>query len=528
MGKLLSILGVLFLCSTCAAIAQVKERPVPPVAAWAACGPGPVDVTTTSLGTYVHVTWSPVPGARWYELSRLERWPSIDGSFTTGGVVSPPLFTGFSEAGSSKLGFWDAVPDAGHTYSYRVSAIQARQCYGTTSTQYTDPLSPLRPAYIEPATKRTSLTTAELVWFAVPGAVKYRVSGVGLPTPWIEFNTGSYEPGILPSVSAAPPLQYSQGGFTYSISNVPATSTDYSVTAVYPWDITAYTTIPLPAINCHITDFSPHSGPAGTVVTITGDHLESSRADSITQSIRYTNKNGVVLTGSSVQSSAPNLVTTIIPDLSAAPFNYQLPIEMFPQVLRTKWGDCAWPTINVPLTQVAIPPVTVPCLDGQKLADAAGILARADLLLGAVKAGSTAPTAIVNYQDTQCGSKVPPKTVVNLKTQVAVGPSGIKQLTVTNDFTNGDQVYLWLYDYQTGQYNAQNNGKMLDADENTTITLPDGHFVILMAVDPLNPNCGGKNYPADTGNCVVWQDTFWGSASGSSITNCSISTSVCN
>lgn len=37
MGKLLSILGVLFLCSTCAAIAQVKERPVPPVAAWAAC-----------------------------------------------------------------------------------------------------------------------------------------------------------------------------------------------------------------------------------------------------------------------------------------------------------------------------------------------------------------------------------------------------------------------------------------------------------------------------------------------------------
>jgi len=79
MGRMLSLIlsSVLFFGSSCAANAQKRISPVPRVVAdGAPCGPAPQDVTIASQGTYVHITWTPVPGARRYQLGG-QAWTGI-------------------------------------------------------------------------------------------------------------------------------------------------------------------------------------------------------------------------------------------------------------------------------------------------------------------------------------------------------------------------------------------------------------------------------------------------------------------
>ena len=219
------------------------------------------------------------------------------------------------------------------------------------------------------------------------------------------------------------------------------------------------------------------------------------------------------------------MITAIIPDLSF----YQLPLAVYPQVTQTKWGDCAYWTGYAGFSVVDFPPVTVPWVETHTLADAAHILQNANLVLGSVTAGSTAPTAIVTSQDRQFGSKVPPKTVVNLNTTGAAA-SGIKDVTLTNELGNGDKVYVWLYDYQTGNKRPK-QWKDFGCGRQSHDYSSERHFVIVMAVDPLNPNCGGNNDPSNTGARRFVREfgcsTFWGSGTGST-SSCAIGTSVCS
>jgi IPT/TIG domain len=512
--QLLTFSGILFLGLSWAAFGQ--DRPAPKEVTRAPCaGPAPSDLAIASTGTYVHLTWAPVPDVRRYQVRRVQQFEGVG---ELAHVISPPIFEGLPEPGSPKLGYWDAVPDAGRSYAYRVSAIDNRFCSGTASTPYVGPLFPLylHGGYLNGV--RTSPTTAVLTWASLTGAIGYRVSGGGLPSPWIEFQTGSYQPGVLPTASAHPPLSYNGNVFNFSITNIPVTTTNYNVTAVYPNGIVAGSvTYPLVQVDCHISGFSPSSGQAGTVLTITGDHLESSQTGRITQTVRFAARNGGFFALANVLTSSSTMITTIVPDLSY----YQLPIEAFPQVLSTKWGDCATSTIFAGFKVIDAPKVKVPDLFHQTLAQAGLMLKDANLVLGAVTFGSTAPTALVTSQDRAAGILVAPKTVVNLNTAPGVVASGVKEVTLTNDLSSGHGIYIWLYDYQTGQPTAQNSGMILDTSDNTAVTLPDGHLIDILAVDTSNPNCG-KNDPSDTGNCVVWQATFLGSASGSSVTNCNV------
>jgi hypothetical protein len=466
-------------------------------------GPPPQIAAANANGMYVHLSWLPVPGARYYSVARLEQQQAVGGSFTVGGVISPPLFSGLVDGpGSSNLGFWDAVPDLGRIYVYKVSAIQANNCTGTTMTGTLGPLWPAQAGAISGI--RTTPTTGNLVWTGAFGALGYRISGNGISNPWVELKAGMYSEGLPPALAAAG-MTYNNGLFTYALSSVPANDTVYSIVALYPNGVaSSATTINMPVVNCHVTGVNPSSGLTGSLVSIKGDHF-----DSVMQ-VDFGNQKGQAGESSAVPLAETESSLTIpVPTMRHAP----LP-QPFYLTVRSEWGSC---TSAVPFTVTLPPPVTVPNLmtTTTSLQAASQILQQAGLLMGSVTAGSNLPTAIVQTQDRQPGAKVPRNTAVNVSTVSGATTTGFKGIQLTNSLAIG-AVYIWLYDYSTGQYSSLSDGNSLAMNAQTSISLP-GHFVMLYAVAPQMPQCGGRNDPSDPGNCAAWQSAFLGGANGATV-----------
>jgi hypothetical protein len=456
-------------------------------------------VTVSGSGIYTHLVWPVVPGARYYSITRLEQQQAVSGPFWTGGAITPPLFAGIPDVpGSSNLGFWDAVPDAGRIYSYKVSAVQANQCVGTTTTGNLGPVFPAKPIYAGGV--RTNPTTANLVWAPTFGALAYRVTGPGIPAPWLEFKAGVFSLGTAPTVASVG-LAVSGGNLIAAISNVPAADATYYVTAVYPNGIgsdpiAAFT----PAIHCNVATFTPTSGVTGTVLSIQGQHFDS---------VPAVNLGPVAIMPKAVTQSTNlntlSAITIIVPDMS-----YYLLPQDFGLTVQSKWGPCK---SSGPFKVTLPPPVTVPDVTKESLQKASQDLQRAGLLLGSVTAGPTLPTSQVGQQDRSPGAKVARNTAVNVSTLGSASASGINQVNLINHLAIGE-VYVWVYDYATGNYSPQNNGDSLGVNSQTAVTLQPNHFMVIYAVAPQLPQCGGRNDPSDTGNCVAWQADFFGGPSG--------------
>jgi hypothetical protein len=466
------------------------------------CNTGPApQVTATVIGVYVHLVWDPVPGARAYSIERLYEIDTLNGPSWIGSVITPPLFGGYPDtAASPSLGFWDAVPDVGRAYQYKVLATQRLGCVGTTMFATNGPIwTPNAPGI---AGLRSAPTIGTLSWAEDFGVLAYRVSGSGIPTPWMELKAGTFTEGSKPALAVDSNLAYQNNRFTYTLSNMPITTADYALVAVYPNGIVSNAVhASVPQGTCSIDSFSPASGSAGTVLSIKGKHFE---------------KASRVLFNSAQSTAAPlavspTSVTVVVPDLSY----WFLPQDMSIQ-LDTEWGRCE----ALSKFHATDPPkVTVPPLINKSLQSAMQLLHDNQLVFGSVTAGSNAATALVQTENPQAGAKVSPGTVVNVSTTTGSAASGFKELQLLNNLPSGAAVYVWLVDYSMGDYVEQNGGNLLASQGTATVTIPSGHWIAIYDVDPQNPQCGGRNDPADTGACVVWQSNmvFLGDASGSSL-----------
>ena len=501
-----ALLGWLFPLTVLAQVQPPQLHPpvAGPIRPPIACNSEPApQVTVTTNGIYVHLVWPVVPGARYYSVERLEQQQALSGPFWTGGAITPPLFPGIADpAGSSNLGFWDAVPDAGRVFSYKLSAVQANRCVGTTTTGTVGPLFPPKPTQ---AWGVHSQTAANVLWTATFGALAYRVTGPGIPAPWLEFKAGAFSLGSAPTVAPVG-LGVNGGTFYAAMPNAPANAATYYVAAIYPNGISsdpiaAAMPAPPPPTQCGVWTFTPTSGVTGTVVSIQGQHF-----DSVTQ----VNLGPVGILPKAVTQSTnptiPSSITIVVPDMS-----YYLLPQGFGITVHSKWGTCqAAAKFNVTLPT----PVTVPNVVGESLQHASQDLQRAGLLLG-LMSGPTLPTSQVWQQDRSPGAKVPRNTVVNVSTTAnsgSTGAPGLNQVNLTNHLAIGE-VYVWVYDYATGIYSPQDSNA-LGVNAQTSVTLPSGHFVIVYAVAPQMPQCGGRNDPSDTGSCVAWQADFFGGPSG--------------
>ncbi len=500
-----ALLGWLFPLTVLAQVQPPQLRPplAAPIRTPIACNTGPApQVSVTTNGIYAHLAWPLVPGARYYSIERLEQQEALSGPFWTGGAITPALFPGIADpSGSANLGFWDAVPDAGRVFSYKVSAVQANRCVGTTTTGNVGPVFPAKPRQAWGA--HTDATTANLIWTATFGALAYRVTGPGIPAPWLEFRAGVFSLGPAPAVANVG-LAVNGGTLIAALSNVPASAATYYVTAIYPNGISsdpiaALTPPAPPPTQCSVWNFTPTSGVTGTVLSIQGQHF-----DAVTQ----VNLGSVGIQPKAVALSTnptiPSSITVIVPDMS-----YYLLPQDFGIAVHSKWGTCN----SLGKFKVTLPPpVTVPSVVGESLQSASRDIQRAGLLL-TVQSGPTLPTSQVWQQDRSPGAKVARNSVVNVSTSGSAGStSRINQVNLLNNLAIGE-VYVWLYDYATATYSAQGSDT-LGLNAQTAVTLPSNHFVIIYAVAPQLPQCGGRNDPSDTGNCVAWQADFFGGPSG--------------
>jgi hypothetical protein len=325
---------------------------------------------------------------------------------------------------------------------------------------------------------------------------------------YAELNAGTFSEGMRPQVVVGNGLTHSNA-FEFTVSNTPETTTSYTVVAVYPHGFLGDPSkADLKEVKCYATTPKPDSGVIGTLITISGEHFEGIRG---VGSILFGPTPAAPLTvsvgggGSKDWSS----LTMVVPDVS----NMLLP-QKFNITIRSEWGDCktaAGFTVTLP------PPVKVPNLNGQSLQSAVQTLQQSGLLLGSVTAGSNAPTAIVQSQDRQPGAQIAPNTVVNVSTVGLTSITGHESLQLVNNLQSGHDLYVWLYDAFTGKYVPENESKLLAVSATANVSLPAGHFSIIYAVDPQNPQCGGRNDPTDTGACVVWQNFFFGSSGGGTI-----------
>jgi hypothetical protein len=246
-------------------------------------GPAPQVSPATILAIYVHLSWSPVPGAVAYYLDRVN---------TSLPNQSPVSLSSTLSHGSYE--YWDAVPDPRYTYQYSITAMQANGCYGTTrvtvpKTAFTTP----NPQYafgrrLWSQTGATNLTDGRLIWSGVFGATAYRIDGPDMGPYGTYVSAGTYIQGKMPTPGPfGMPLNgqntdtyYYQNSqilscptctISYPLTNLGTDEHDYKITAIYYRNFADYqhqTAATIPALGCAAGNPSPSSGPIGTIVTL--------------------------------------------------------------------------------------------------------------------------------------------------------------------------------------------------------------------------------------------------------------------
>jgi hypothetical protein len=155
--------------------AMAARPPLIPVA-----GPAPTGVAVTGTPLVARLTWNAMPNAQRYAVWRGE-----------GAGVSVEL----TPAGFTGTQFQDVLPDPRVTYRYAVVAYYPN---GTSAEApvvlFTSPPMKNPPGF---TARDQGQGTVSFQWQAVPGALKYRLDGTGLPnTGFFVTNVGASHPNI--------------------------------------------------------------------------------------------------------------------------------------------------------------------------------------------------------------------------------------------------------------------------------------------------------------------------------------------
>jgi hypothetical protein len=146
-----------------------------------------------------------------------------------------------------------------------------------------------------------------------------------------------------------------------------------------------------------------------------------------------------------------------------------------------------------------VPPTVVPNVVGLDLRTAESEIRNAKL--GFTVNGPQAPTAVVTGQMPAARATVAVSSTVTLTT--AMQPNGVSSIVLYNDLSDGDPVYVWLYDGSLGTYALQNGGSLVPAGQYaSSISLETGHIYMIVAVDP---QWCSANDPTDS-SCIHWSD----------------------